>query len=47
MTYRIFYKDGNQRLVEAKSIKDLFEYLLADTDVNDIVKIELDKGYGV
>jgi len=47
MKYRIFYKDGNQRLLEAKSIKDLLEYLLSDPDVNDIVKIEIDKGYGV
>ena len=47
MKYRIFYKDGNQRLFEAKLIKDLLEYLLTDTDVNDIVKIEIDNGYGV
>lgn len=46
MQYRIIYNDGNQRLLEAVNVEKLLNHLLRETDVNEIVEIKIDKGYG-
>lgn len=40
-TFRIYFDDGTHRMFSVKSIKDLFERLINDNDVESIYKIEL------
>ena len=40
-TFRVYYDDGNLRSFSARSMKDLFERLMRDNDVESIYKIEL------
>lgn len=38
--FRVYFSDGNQMLLYAKSMSDVIEHLLLDRSVNEIVKIE-------
>jgi len=39
--YKIYYDDGNQRILEAASVKKLLDYLADDSECEKIWKIEL------
>jgi hypothetical protein len=44
--YRVYFKDGNQKIFGAKSVQLLFDYLVLNEDYENIIeieRIELDK----
>ncbi len=38
--FRVYFKDGNQKLFEAEALVDLFDYLIRHEEANNIYKIE-------
>jgi hypothetical protein len=44
--YRVYFRDGNQKIFGAKSVQLLFDYLVLNEDYENIIeieRIELDK----